>query len=335
METASARAALDAHAGLHELLLRPPAALVAAWDHYVTAGTEVAEEKQRDGYAELTPHEASLMRSWNYYTWPARTGLELLRLLAEPLDTAPTYQVTGEIVRAVTGMHQATADGEPVLRASEMPSPRGFAYLDEAATLADFSGEAIVNRAFSWGPQKFAPGDCQPVKGVRVTTWADGDLAAFRNGEMGMGSTVFVPYGRPITAGTSDDPTRWLHCLWLLMDTEITVTACERADRSSRRRAERAGLRHGDINVVMLPYRHYDGAGGHREVDWSCRWIVQGHDRHLGDCREAGYEAHHAKPSAPKRPCAVCGMKTTRVRSYVKGPEGQPLKLDAKVFRVA
>jgi hypothetical protein len=28
-------------------------------------------------------------------------------------------------------------------------------------------------------------------------------------------------------------------------------------------------------------------------------------------------------------------MRTTHVRSYVKGPEGLPLKLDAKVFRVA
>jgi hypothetical protein len=308
---------------------------VRSTDHYVTTGRKFAEEKRRDGYAGLSRVEAALMRSWDYYVWPARTGLEFLRLLAEPLSSAPTYQVTGEIVRAVTGMYQATADGEPVLRASEMPSPAGFAYLDESVTLADFEDTPIANRAFSWGPQTFRPEGYQRAKGVRVTTWADGDLAAFRDGKMGFGSSVFVPYGRPITTGTSDDPTRWLHCLWLFMDTEITVAACERADRSTRRRAERAGLRHGDVTVIMLPYRHYEGGGGHREVDWSCRWIVQGHDRHLGDYRDAGHEAHHAKPRAPKRPCAVCGVRTTHVRSYVKGPEGLPLRSAEKVFRVA
>jgi hypothetical protein len=85
----------------------------------------------------------------------------------------------------------------------------------------------------------------------------------------------------------------------------------------------------------MLPYRHYDGAGGHRDVDWSCRWIVQGHDRHLGDYRGAGHAVHHAKPPAPKQPCAACGIKTTHVRAYVKGPEGLPLKSADRVFRVA
>jgi hypothetical protein len=336
METASARAALDAHAELHSALNHSSAPLLRSVDHYVTSGQKFAEEKRQDGYAGLSTVEVALMRSWDYYVWPARTGLELLRLLAEPLSSAPTYQVTGEIVRAVTGMYQATGDGEPVLRASEMPSPAGFAYLDESVTLAGFENTLIANRAFSWGPQTFSPDGIRPAKGTRITSWAEGYLHALRSDAgLGQSSSVFVPYGSPIKSNITDDPTRWLHCLWLFMDTEITVTARERAGRGSRRRAERAGLRHSDINVVMLPYRHYEGGGGHREVDWSCRWIVQGHDRHLDDYREAGHEAHHAKPPAAKKPCAVCGIKTTHVRSYVKGPEGLPLKSAEKVFRVA
>jgi hypothetical protein len=335
METASARAALNAHTELLEVMNRPPEGLIHSADHYITAGGEFAGEVQRGDYPDMTAEERAIFRSWDHYTWPAKGGLDFLRMLAEPLSHGRTYQVTGEIVRAVTGMYQATGRADPVLRASEMPSPAGFLYLDESVTLADFSGMQIATRAFSWGPQTFSPEGCTRTKGVRVTSWAEGDAAKLRNGELGSSASVFVPYGSPLRSGISDDPTRWLHCLWLFMDTEIAIETQERADRSTRRRAERAGLRRGDVTVIMLPYRHYESGGGHRDVDWSCRWVVQGHDRHLGDYREAGYEVHHAKPPARRAPCATCGIKTTHVRSYVKGPDGLPLKSADKVFRVA
>jgi len=334
-QQASARAALDALAGLYEHLKHPSERLVRFYDRYVTEGRQVVDKQRQNGYEGNTAEERAILASWEYYTWPAETGPALIELMASPLPSAATYQVTGEIVRAITGMYKATADGEPVVRASEMPSPIGFAYLDEPVTFIDFSHAAISVRAFSWEPQRFSPVGWRPAKGVRVTTWADSDLAASRGGDSSESSSVFVPYGKPITSGVADNPTRWLHCLWLFIDTEITVTDCQRAGRSSRRRAERAGLRQRDITVIMLPYRHYENGAGHREIDWSCRWVVQGHDRHLGNYRDAGQEAHHAKPPAPKRPCAVCGVRTTRVRSYVKGPGGLPLKLGGRVFRVA
>jgi hypothetical protein len=244
METASARAALNAHAELHLVLNHPSAPLLRSLDHYVTTGQGFAEQQRLlgdAGYEGMTAEERALLKSWDYYVWPARTGRDLTWMLAEPLSSAPTYQVTGEIVRAITSMYQATADGEPVLRASEMPSQTGFAYLDEPITLTDFSGARIVNRALSWGPQTFSPGGIRPVKGTRITSWSEGYLHALRSDTgLGNSSSVFVPYGRTITAGTSDDPTRWLHCLWLFMDTEIAMIARERADRSSRRRAAAA-----------------------------------------------------------------------------------------------
>lgn len=333
-----ARIALDAHTSLCEFLKHPPARLVEEFDRYITEGGEVVRRQRHAGYKGLTAVERSVLNGWDYYTWPAKTGTDLIRLTAEPLSAAPTYQVTAEIVEAVSGMYGATAAAGPVLRESEMPSPCGFAWLDEPVTLADFGGEVIATRALSWGPMLFKPPGIEPAEGTRVTSWAESDLAAYRSRDItgpGSSASVFVPYGEPITAGVSDDPTRWLHCLWLFMDTEIVVAAREQAERAARRRAERTGL-DGDVTVIMLPHRNYPEAGdGQRDIDWSCRWVVQGHDRHLGDYRPAGYEPHHAKASKPRQPCSVCGERTTRVRAYVKGPDGMPLKPDGKVFRVA
>jgi len=330
------RVALDAHTELYETLKHPADALVRYFDHYMATGHEVVGRQRLAGYEGTSAEARAVMASWEYYTWPAKTGLDLIRLMSAPLFSAPTYQVTGEIVDAVTSMYRMTADGKPVLHASDMPSQTGFAWLDEPVTLLDFGGEPIATRALSWGPHLFSPGGWQPAKGVRITSWDDAYLAALRSPDppLGLSSSVFVPYGKPIAAGTSDDPTRWLHCLWLFMDTEITSAVRERTERSSRRRAERAGLPRGDVTVVMLRRRHYAGEGGHRDIDWSCRWIVQGHDRHLGDYRAGGYAPHHAKPAAAGQPCAVCGVRTTHIRAYVKGPDGLPLKPSAVVYRV-
>lgn len=333
-----ARVALDAHTSLLEFLRHPPAELVRHFDRYITEGGKAVRQERRSGYEGLTAEWAAVLRGWDYYTWPAETGADLIGLMAEPLREAPTYQVTAEVVQAVTGMYGATAAAEPELRESEMPSQAGFAWLDEPVTFTDFTGDAVTTRALSWGPMLFQPHGTKPAEGVRITAWAESDLAAYRSRTitgLGESSSVFVPYGEPAAADVSDDPTRWLHCLWLFMGTEIVVEAREQADRASRRRAARTGL-DGDVTVVMLPHRNYPGeAGGQRDVSWSCRWVVQGHNRHLGDYRPAGYEPHHARAAKPRQPCAVCGERTTWVRPYVKGPDGMPLTAADKVFRVA
>lgn len=218
-----------------------------------------------------------------------------------------------------------------------MPSAAGFAWLDEPVSFTDFSGTVNIVRALSWGPMLFRPPGTEPAQGTRITSWAESDLKAFRNWRVtgaGESSSVFVPYGKPITTGISDDPTRWLHCLWLFTGTEIARESREQADRPARRRAARAGL-DGNVRVIMLPRRNYPGTDGQRDVSWSHRWIVQGHARHLGDYREAGHEPHHARTAKQRQPCAVCGERTTWVRPYVKGPDGKPLTATNKVFRVS
>jgi hypothetical protein len=61
-----------------------------------------------------------------------------------------------------------------------------------------------------------------------------------------------------------------------------------------------ANLRRQDVRVVQLPIRSLP-TGEQRNVDWSGRWPVRGHERKLAS------------------------GKTTWVRPYIKGPDGAPL----------
>lgn len=368
MITTPARVALDTHTALYQTMKHPPASLIRFYDHFMATGREVVAQQRQRRYAGLSPADADVLAAWEHYVWPAATGRDLIALMAGPLFSAPTYQVTAEIVHAVTGMYQATAENGsalrsagragrhlvhfrgpaqfaavqdgPALRAAEMPSRTGFAYLDEPVTLTDATGETVSARALSWGPQLFDPPDAaSPQNGVRVTSWcwpASQPGAALRgdDGEWSGTYSVFIPFGAaPDYRG--DDITRWLHCLWLFMGTEIVTTARPDADRASRRRAAKAGRKHSDVTVILLRRSRRDGEGAHRDVDWSCCWVVQAHARHLEDYRALGYEHHQARTDREGGPCLVCACRTTHVRAYVKGPEGKPLKSTGQVFRVS
>jgi hypothetical protein len=58
------------------------------------------------------------------------------------------------------------------------------------------------------------------------------------------------------------------------------------------------------------------------------------------DVQRSVYEGvadpHHAQVEGPNQPCLICGLPTTQVRSYVKGPDGLPLKaVPETLYRVA
>jgi hypothetical protein len=93
------------------------------------------------------------------------------------------------------------------------------------------------------------------------------------------------------------------------------------------------------VNVVLLRrVRHGDREIGHRDVDWSCRWIVQEHYRHL-ESYEGRADAHQARVSkgaGAALHCLTCGVPVTRIGPYVKGPAGMPLKaVPETVYRVS
>jgi hypothetical protein len=344
------RDVLDAHTTLYERLKYPPKPVVDFYRQFFS-----------DKALRSMGEDSGLLAPWLQMFVPARDEHEFLDLVRRPLYEAPTYQVSADIVNAVTATYQATISRGAALSAADLPSATGFAWMDTPVVLTDAGGFSIATRAISWGPQyvtrDFMDGKWPPEDGgrdgVRLSSYShvsDEDSAtdpeaARRMRSMGMplslSHSAFVPFSLPLPVRgpggdvTSDDIFRWAHVLWMFMSTEIVATSRPQVERPARRRAQRV-LSSSDVNVVTLRrVRHGGTELAHKDIDWSCRWIVQAHPRHVGSYAGA-FEPHHARVTGPGQPCQVCGLPTTHVRAYVKGPDGLPLRaVPETVYRVA
>jgi hypothetical protein len=348
---------IDLQTDLYQAMKRPTPAMTRLFDNLISTRdqhiTELSQGHGRD-LAGVPLQSLAMIAAWGSLTWPASTGREMAALIGGSLYDARTFQVTADITPAVSGMFRASADRNTTIREADLPCPAGFAYLDEPVPLTDAGGLLIANRALSWGVQVLDIG-AKPERGVRITSWCGPDQTApfHRPGEPAPGGvapaySVFVPFGSPyVRSGVTpahlppqitlfgDDMIRWAHCLWLFTETPFTAADRRDPDRSTRRRAERAGRPAGPVTVITLRQSERRGQPGRRDADWTCRWVVQGHPRHLDDY-SAGFEHHDAKVRRKNSPCLVCGSRTTHIGAYIKGPEGLPLKVTADtVYRVA
>lgn len=352
------REVLDAHTTLYERLKYPPQPVVDFYRSFFSERAFRSMEGADNG-------DRDLLARWLQMFAPSHDEADFLAMVRRPLYGAPTYQVSADIVAAVMATYEATAHQTVNLRAGDVPSPAGFAWLDSPIVLTDAGGYSIATRALSWGPQHipedFLGGDWPPPEtgssrdGVRLTSYSHVDDAdsntvpemASRLRSMGMPLSIshsaFVPFDYPLGRRrieaddvTADDITRWAHTLWMFMGTEIVASAQPQVERPARRRAARS-IGGSAVNVVTLRrIRIDDREVAHRDIDWSCQWVVQAHSRHLEDY-SAAHGPHHAVPmEGDKGHCAVCRTRITRVRAYVKGPSGAPLKaVPETVYRVA
>lgn len=360
-----ARQVKDAHVQLYERHARPAPKFTGFYREFIDIEA---------GKAKTDP----MMRgrdSFMFYPVSARDaerGGRLVSYIASGLRDARTYQVTAEMTDAVNGMYQATRDKVSKLSKDEIIAPSGFAWLDQPWVHVDLRGKTVAIRAVSWSPQPVRWGGIEQVSdGTRVCHWTHkDDYDEYREGsdpgiralygELGdlalmhtfvwphevrfsVNSDPVLPGGVAVTRpdGT-DDPMTWLHCLWMLLDAEITVSRQAPLDRHARRRAQHANLRHDDIQVITLRRaRHAELDGDYEpvQVDWSCRWLVQGHWRHGVSGRASAYPHHHFVPSQHRGGasvlCQTCGQKGYWVRPYVKGPDDKPLRQLDQVWRLS
>jgi hypothetical protein len=354
VQVTAPRDVLDAHTTLYERLKYPPQEMLSWYGQFFT------EKAVRLLQGTASDH----LMPWLQMFVPARNEHQFLELIRRPLYGAPTYQVSADIVGAVTSTYEATISRAASLNPADLPSPSGFAWLDVPLVLQDAGGYSITTRAMSWGPQYIAEdfmggawppeGDVAGRDGVRLTSYShvdDSDSESNRETEIWMRShgmplsvshSAFVPYSLPLHVRdpaaddvTAGDLFRWAHTLWMFMGTEIVTTSRPQVERPARRRAQRS-LSSSDVNVVTLwRIRHGDTELSHKDVDWSCRWIVQAHERHL-DSPAEGETPHHARVDGPGGCCLTCGRRTTHIRAYVKGPDGMPLRaVPETVYRVA
>jgi hypothetical protein len=336
---------LDHHASLHDLLAHPNGVAVSI----VKKFGEWSDERQA--------------RSWlsRYMFWPYRTGgkrsstdweARFLVGVARGLFTATTYQVTAPMCEIAEVMYEQTAVVNGHVEPADLPSECGFLWLDKPWQRTDSDGTAYQTRAITWSPvsTRWKEYDCRE-DGVRVTLWSDwehspetadywNDLDQATRAALGplvMAFTVVLPFGAEFAGEDSDQvptPLHYVYAVWLLLGTEVTVTSRGAVMRQARKRAARS-IRHHEVSVVTLrrAAARPDGEHVHREVDWSCCWLVRGFWRHLEGYGTVG--RFHEAQGDGRGHCLACGARVTWVRPHVRGPDDRPLKDTQKLYRLS
>lgn len=331
---------LDLYAGHMRRLRRPDGHMASFTAHVMNRDLEVNQKLGQ--FYPVVPGSAPRFTDEH--------GARFAEVISTQLVGAPVYQITAEMCDAIDAMHARTmAQGTPVIYQSALPSRAGFAWLDrphEFAVKGEFTEEIT---AVSWAAHTAVTSD-GAVPAMRIALWQattairaedgtrapDEECAAIAAliGDLTLFHSDVYALDQPMATG-QPGPTVvalavYLNMLWTMLGME--VAAAERAEgtRGARRRAEpHTGKT--DVLVVTLrrAARHAAGPGGHREIDWTCRWLVMEHWRH----REMPDPLHHAIPSGGV--CTVCGGQVSHVRAYFKGPDGAPIKVTRKLHRLS
>ena len=286
----------------------------------------------------------AIARELLYKFWPSRTGAQYATTLARELGEARTYQVSAGMTDAISGVYARSRQHIDHLEEDDLPWEAGFAWLDKPAVLSDRDGVAMAFRAISWSVIDIRAEDdagLVEARGVRITAWAadgDADTVSWRDEHLAaqdLGGTglmlitsavlMFGVRWPPTRNRAADDFGRWCHTLMLFLDAEITVARKPRLERAVTRRAQRS-LKHNTVTVIMLRRlkQAAEGEPGHRTVDWTCRWIVQGFWRH--NRNDYPGENHRVIPDAAKTRCSICGNKINWSRACLRGPSWLPLR---------
>lgn len=292
---------------------------------------------------------------------------DMNRLFGNAMKNAQPYQVTAEMVDAMRGTYSNSVKYVEHIDLAEMPSENGFAWLDESWGIHDMNGLMFYVRVVQWEYMTCATSGTetdmtdkavQDWPCVRITLWSHTDDDFEHEGESGVVGklstldktrtnaelgvmqivhTAVIPFGLRFDKPDDDGVESFLglvHILWMFMGMEISSVTRQRVARHFQRRALKT-LKHGDVTVVLLRRISHITvpAAGHEHVDWSCRWVVQGHYRHVSPPED--YKPHRGVPVGVDRTCAACEGRLTWVAPYLKGPDGQPLKVSTTLMKLA
>ena len=277
-----------------------------------------------------------------------------VQLVGKSLFTARVYQVTTEMCRVVTVSYQKTARDTTRVSFDELPAESGFIWLDEPVLLLDRLGKRTGRRAMSWEVTSADFDRYGIIPVIRLVTWADtrvaddwvdmwepGVLEASERefGRLQLLHVTIVPLDRNVgissedTSPLTDDHIAWFHALIMLMDTEVASASKAAIPPSATSKIKKSVKRPVTVVTLRQAPRSKEHAAASRLIEWTHRWLVQGHHRHLD-----GYDTskHHATPLPHERGrCATCGARITWVRPFVKGPDGAPVKNADVVYRLS
>lgn len=333
---------LDTYAGLIRRL-RNPSPHLADFTAYLM-NTNLRGEGKRSQYYPVEPAGDVT----------ARQGGEFASYLGTGLVGAPVYQVTSGMCDAVDAMFERTmAEEAQIIYEADLPATAGFAWLDRQIELESGDGGLSRVQGISWAAHSvLAEEGTLPV--LRVALWilasdvtsddgrtrVDAAEAAEITEQLGVLTLLYTDIwllNRPLGRGPKSVTTlvAYLNMLWMMLQMEITSIDRAPVSRSARRRAQRDTIC-GDVLVITLRRAHASAAGdtpGRRDVEWSHRWLVQTHYRHHVAPPQDSW--HPVIPTTGGKRCAVCSGTVSYIPPYIKGPDGAPLKIRRRLYRLS
>ncbi|MFI8977133.1 hypothetical protein ACIGO9_29920 [Nocardia asteroides] len=243
------------------------------------------------------------------------------------LKQAQNYWMSSDMTTIIDTAQATMPDDDFVV--AEAPAPHGFLIMARPVRLRCNESKCELQHAlqgFTWRPAVrtlFGRVD----EGISVAWLGPNEpelISMF--GLLGaFGDPVFLPTGHPISNQTSRDAgvlnpqsevlTRYVRASWALMDAPLADITEPAAPRPLRRRMGRDGVLSTLVAVDLKSHHRPPSEAGGEGPDWSHRWMVRGHWRHL-------------KHPRFKNPRAVW------IPEYAKGPDDKPLVVKDKVITI-
>ena len=269
----TARQVLDLHADLQRSFTKPEPMLVRTMTEYARKDLEVDT-------AWAASHLHPARRLSDLRPWIDSFGTDLF--------AATTYQVTAEMIDLAAGLTVNTPNlGQ--IETRDLPSEWGFVWLDKPIPRPSVDDRDLppqLMHAFSWAvvpelPVKIGNLDgsiltlTEATPGVRLRKWGYCDDPDVYPRPLHMMGQNTIPVGHNIRTELPDH--HMIHMLWILMGMKVVSTEPEQVDRGTRRRA--GNLKFQQVHVVQLRRSEHRNSGPPRKVDWTCAWLVRGHNR--------------------------------------------------------
>lgn len=254
------------------------AAALSAWldsDH----GAQVNYENALSQGFDLTPIE-----------W-----MPIHRVVAVGVRAFPLYWVTAEMARLLASAVPTFPEQTDVTA----PTPQGFAFFDKPLVWTDIPDSSRI-----WGLEWSTDWFC-------LWTKRDAEPLCF---------TVPLPTEKdfPWREDTSSEvywAFRIRGAFFTLVSQRVATCDRRRPDRAARRRAARMGMVSTDVQVIDLRRTEpTTKPSAENPVDWSHRWVVDGHWRN-----------QYLPSSKAHRP--------TWIAPYVKGPDDKPLVVRKRTYK--
>jgi hypothetical protein len=242
------------------------------------------------------------------------------------LPAAAAYLVTKDMTTLAINAGRTMPNQH--LQRDDLPSECGIIFYEAPIGRFPFADAEVDVIGAAWGIGGFI--QARPEDSEDESTGPEGwDLTFVPLGFIPGTMTVF-PMPQPVVWVIGDDPEvdpprvdelgddeasigRTLLATWTLMQQTLSVSTPAHADRAESRRSARSGLP-ADLVIVHLRRLHHEDQPDSESaaVDWSHRWLVDGHWRNQW---------------LPSRSC----HRLQWINPYIKGPTNKPLILKERV----